>query len=136
MAMSLDKKSFFQTIKRKNYTKLKAHDLSAAKLVLNEPCFLPIANLTPGQSEISIDNVFTKLKQAQEDYNPKWDEETKTWKLGFDDGKSLIPKKDASVLILGPGNCLVMVDGHHHAYMTFIAGHRPSQRSLQTPSLR
>ena len=121
--MTFDKKSFFQTIKE-NYAKLKPHDLSAGKLVLNEACFLPIANLTPGQSEISVDNVFTKLKQAQEVYKPKWDESKKVWELGFDDGKSLLPKKDASVLIVGPGQILVMVDGHHHAYMSlYLGGH-------------
>lgn len=103
----MEAKEFFAKIKD-NYnalTKLKLVPFPSKK------DFIFIPALTPGQEEISVDNVLCKLREAQ-----------KTYKSKFDEGRSILPLKEAAVVIQGPGDRFVIVDGHHHVYLSLFAG--------------
>lgn len=114
-------KQFFDIV-HENYASLQKQDLNPKDLVLDQPFHVPLKSLTPGQNEISADNVLAKLKSMKEKWNLRWEDKTKAWKLNHNSGKSLLPRKEALVVALGPDNILVIVDGHHHAFMSLYVG--------------
>lgn len=115
-------KNEFLDVVRQNFLGLTKVDLNPKDLVLDQAFHVPLRNLIPGQNEISIDNVLSKLRQVKEKWNLRWDPKTACWKLNHNFGKSLLPRKEALVVVLGPDKSLVIVDGHHHAFMSLYVG--------------
>ncbi len=115
-------KDVFLEIVYSNYSELKKTQLDQKTLNIDEPFHIPLKNLTPGQNEISIDNVLAKLRTVKEKWNLRWDNKQNGWKLNHNSGKSLLPRKEALTTVLGPENIIVIVDGHHHAFMSLYVG--------------
>ncbi len=96
------------------------YSVKPTKLKQGEVGFLLLTELIRGQPEISVDNIFFKMREKEKDGDFKTKKDG-TFKLSYDEGKSSVSKADPIKVIRGPQG-YVILDGHHDWYLSFYLG--------------
>lgn len=78
-----------------------------------ETIYMDTNQIFPSQLRYSSENVQAKIKEIQHSKNAVWDEETKSWTLKYDEGKSVLASHDTVPVVKGPYGYF-LCDGHHH----------------------
>ena len=95
------------------------HALPFIEPAIGVPTYVPLAELTRGQSEISVDNIYAKIEEHLKMNNLSWHRHA--WKLHHDSGLSVVPRTDAIAVVKGPQG-YVVIDGHHDLFLSLFVG--------------
>ncbi len=86
---------------------------------INEPFFVKIKEIHPGQSRFSQENVDEKVKKFIKDGNVILKKEGPQFK--YSNNRSVLPKKEALPVVNSPVG-LLLIDGHHHVKASLQVG--------------
>lgn len=91
-----------------------AHETKYQEVQISENLFYTdIQCIYPSQLRYSSKNVQEKVDYTIRLHDANWNEDTKSWDLKYDGGKSPLSPEDAVPVVRGPFG-LVLTDGHHH----------------------
>ena len=95
------------------------HALPFVEPAVGVPTYVPLAQLCRGQSEISVDNIYAKIKEHLKLNDLSFHHHS--WTPNHDSGRSVVPRSDAITVVKGPQG-YVIVDGHHDVFLSLFVG--------------
>ena len=115
----MDRNKFYENIRNGLQNGPNTTGYDHENFFLGERRFVPLNSLVPGQPEISIDNVFNKIRSAIKSKFVVYNSDSDSWTLNEANGLALLPASKSLKVAITRGG-LVLVDGHHHYFMSIL----------------